>query len=141
MNLFYKPKSLICPHCEKSLGVEHDDAACRRRLSRRHFFGLALGALAAAKAAQATPLLEKVTAIPEVEGKITTSVLANEWSIYVVNTSFSVPYTNSSSRYISFDSNPHARAWMWSAPHGGWIQVENGGTISTGQVIYSYYQP
>jgi hypothetical protein len=43
---------LICPHCEKSLGVEHDDKACRRRMSRRFFFGLAVAPLAAAIAAK-----------------------------------------------------------------------------------------
>jgi hypothetical protein len=34
------PTMLICPHCERLLGVEHDAAACRRGLSRRFFFGL-----------------------------------------------------------------------------------------------------
>ncbi len=46
--------SLICPHCEKSLGPEHDAKTCgqsqKRRISRRFFFGIAFGGLAAAVA-------------------------------------------------------------------------------------------
>lgn len=38
---------LICPRCEKPLAA-HDDQACQRRMSRRYFFGLGLGALAGA---------------------------------------------------------------------------------------------
>jgi hypothetical protein len=37
---------LICPRCERSL-EGHDPKACARKLSRRFFFGLAGGALAA----------------------------------------------------------------------------------------------
>ena len=41
--------TLLCPHCEKPLGEEHDQAGCRRRMSRRFFFGLCV-----------TPLLAKL---------------------------------------------------------------------------------
>jgi hypothetical protein len=43
---------LICPRCEKPLGAEHDEPGCRRRMSRRLFFGLAIAPLAAAIAAK-----------------------------------------------------------------------------------------
>jgi hypothetical protein len=43
---------LLCPHCEKPLGVEHDDAGCKRRMSRRVFFGVAVAPLAAAIASK-----------------------------------------------------------------------------------------
>lgn len=42
---------LICPRCERDLGPEHDAKACQEKLargmSRRFFFGIAFGALAA----------------------------------------------------------------------------------------------
>lgn len=44
--------SLICPHCEKALGAEHEGKACSRRMSRRFFFGLAVAPLAVAIAAK-----------------------------------------------------------------------------------------
>lgn len=47
----YDGRMLICPHCERELGVEHDARGCRRNMSRRHFFGL----LAAAFGAVAIP--------------------------------------------------------------------------------------
>ncbi len=37
---------IYCPHCEKPL-EGHDAGACRRKLSRRYFFGLLGGAVAA----------------------------------------------------------------------------------------------
>jgi hypothetical protein len=40
---------IVCPHCEKPV-EGHDDAGCRRRMTRRHFFGLGLGAVAAVQA-------------------------------------------------------------------------------------------
>jgi hypothetical protein len=43
---------LICPHCEKPLGAEHDAKACRRRMSRRFFFGLTVAPLVAVIAAK-----------------------------------------------------------------------------------------
>ena len=47
---------VLCPHCEKALGAEHDEKACRRRMSRRFFFGLAVAPLAAAIAAKLPPI-------------------------------------------------------------------------------------
>jgi hypothetical protein len=46
---------LVCPHCEKSLGADHDEKACHRKMSRRFFFGLAVAPLAAAIAAKLPP--------------------------------------------------------------------------------------
>jgi len=45
----------LCPHCEKPLGVAHDANACRRRMSRRFFFALAVAPLAAVIAAKGAP--------------------------------------------------------------------------------------
>ncbi len=45
---------LICPHCEKPL-EGHDESGCRRRMSRRFFFGLCVAPLAA-RIAGAVPL-------------------------------------------------------------------------------------
>lgn len=42
-----KEMSLLCPHCEKPFG-EHDEKACRRRMSRRFFFGVLAAPLAVA---------------------------------------------------------------------------------------------
>ncbi len=44
---------LICPHCEKEL-AEHDQRECTRRMSRRFFFGLMGGAVAAVAAGNVT---------------------------------------------------------------------------------------
>lgn len=54
---------LICPRCEKPL-EGHEDSACRRRMSRRYFFG-ALGGLAVA-----------AVAIPKVAGITSADVIA-----------------------------------------------------------------
>lgn len=43
---------ILCPRCEKPV-EGHDDAGCRRRMSRRFFFGLAAGAVVATQAAGA----------------------------------------------------------------------------------------
>ena len=43
---------ILCPHCEKPLGESHDGLGCRRRMSRRFFFGLAVAPLAAGIAAK-----------------------------------------------------------------------------------------
>jgi hypothetical protein len=48
---------LICPRCEKPL-EGHDEAACVRRMSRRFFFGVCVGGVAAA--AVAKPLVEQI---------------------------------------------------------------------------------
>lgn len=45
------PNGILCPHCERPLGAEHDEAHCQRRMSRRFFFGAALGGVVAAAAA------------------------------------------------------------------------------------------
>lgn len=37
---------LYCPHCERTL-AGHDEGHCRRRMSRRFFFGLVVAPLAA----------------------------------------------------------------------------------------------
>lgn len=37
--------TVLCPRCERSL-EGHDEADCARRMSRRYFFGLAVGAAA-----------------------------------------------------------------------------------------------
>lgn len=42
---------ILCPHCERPLGAEHDEVHCQRRMSRRYFFGAALGGVVAAAAA------------------------------------------------------------------------------------------
>ncbi len=42
--------ALICPRCDRELGPEHDAKACERKFSRRFFFGVAFGGLAAAVA-------------------------------------------------------------------------------------------
>ncbi len=52
--------SLYCPHCERPLEV-HDGGACKRRMSRRFFFGMLGGAVAAS--AMAKPLYESGVAI------------------------------------------------------------------------------
>lgn len=41
---------LICHRCDRELGPEHDAKACERKFSRRFFFGVAFGGLAAAVA-------------------------------------------------------------------------------------------
>ncbi len=41
---------MICPYCERQLGPEHDDKACRRKSSRRFFLTAAAGAVVAAVA-------------------------------------------------------------------------------------------
>lgn len=40
--------SIACPYCERALGIEHDDAECRRKQSRRFFLGALGGAAAVA---------------------------------------------------------------------------------------------
>jgi hypothetical protein len=47
---------IVCPHCERALGVEHDEAGCRRKMSRRFFFRL-IGGTAAALATAAPVVL------------------------------------------------------------------------------------
>ena len=42
-----KPTGLVCPRGERPM-EGHDEAACARRMSRRYFFGLGAGAVAAA---------------------------------------------------------------------------------------------
>ena len=37
---------LICPHCEKTLGEEHDARGCRRKMTRRFFLPLLGGIIA-----------------------------------------------------------------------------------------------
>jgi hypothetical protein len=44
---------IYCPHCDKPLGESHDDKGCNRRMSRRYFFGVIAGAVAAVQASQA----------------------------------------------------------------------------------------
>lgn len=57
-NLISPSAALLCPRCEKPLDG-HNAAACERRMSRRYFFGAALGGVAAAVAvAQVAPVLE-----------------------------------------------------------------------------------
>ncbi len=46
MRLF-KHKGILCPNCEKPI-EGHNDSACRRRMSRRYFFGALGGGIAAA---------------------------------------------------------------------------------------------
>ncbi len=47
---------ILCPHCERPLGAEHDDPGCRRRQSRRYFLGALAGLAVGAAVA---PLLGK----------------------------------------------------------------------------------
>lgn len=48
-NLVFPHAALICPHCERTLD-EHDDGACQRAMSRRYFFQMGVGAVAAVAA-------------------------------------------------------------------------------------------
>jgi hypothetical protein len=50
-----EPAHLICPRCEQPL-EGHDEVACVRRMSRRFFFGVCVGGVAAASVAK--PLIE-----------------------------------------------------------------------------------
>jgi hypothetical protein len=50
-----RPQSILCPHCELPLDVAHDRDACRRRMSRRFFFALAVAPLVAAIAGKLPP--------------------------------------------------------------------------------------
>ncbi len=43
---------LLCPRCEKLLGESHDANGCKRRMSRRFFFGLCAAPLVAKIAAK-----------------------------------------------------------------------------------------
>lgn len=53
---------IICPHCERSM-AEHDAEHCRRKMSRRFFFGVAFGGLAAGVAAKSAELPRSGVAI------------------------------------------------------------------------------
>ncbi len=55
---FYASYKLICPRCERSMEC-HDDRDCERRMSRRYFFGVTIGAVALATGVN--PLLESIT--------------------------------------------------------------------------------
>lgn len=48
-SLVFPDAGMVCPRCEKPL-EGHDEAACERRMSRRYFFGVAVGAVAGAMA-------------------------------------------------------------------------------------------
>lgn len=49
------PGGLVCPQCEKPM-EGHDEGSCARRMSRRYFFAVSAGAVAAAAASQIVPL-------------------------------------------------------------------------------------
>ena len=61
---------IVCPHCERPLSEEHDDAGCRRRMSRRLFFGaLAGGAIAANAAPVVAPKIVNALKVPIIATK------------------------------------------------------------------------
>lgn len=55
--LFHRKTGLICPRCERSM-EGHDNQECKRRISRRYFFGLAAGAVAGLVVAESLPIWE-----------------------------------------------------------------------------------
>ncbi len=50
--LFGLGQGILCPNCEKPI-EGHDDSACRRRMSRRYFFGALGGGIVTAVVAPA----------------------------------------------------------------------------------------
>lgn len=73
---------LVCPRCERELS-KHDDAACQRGISRRFFFGVSAGAVAAIVVAPRIPtggLFDPVTNLAQQyasEGGVSARYLAS----------------------------------------------------------------